>query len=806
MNMDNNKFPKVKITAAPAHGAEHAGHAHRVSHTGAGDSALPEGKARDPACGMTVNIATAKHVHARGGQTWYFCNPRCLEKFVANPRQYLQEEPAPEPHAAPDAMYTCPMHPEVRQIGPGACPKCGMALEPMVASAEDPPNPELIDMTRRFWIGAALTLPVFALAMIEHIPAWHAGGPIGAAASGWIQFLFSVPVVLWAGWPFFVRGWNSLVSRNLNMYTLIGIGVGVAFAYSVVALLAPGMFPAAFRDHSGRVGLYFEAAAVISVLVLLGEVLQLRARDNTSGAIRALLKLAPATALRVRADGSDEEVPLAEVHRGDRLRVRPGEKVPVDGVVIEGHSSVDESLVTGEPLPVEKHAGDKLTGGTINGSGSFVMSAERVGAETLLAQIVQMVAEAQRTRAPIQNLADVVSSWFVPTVVGIALLAFVMWSIYGPPPSMAFALVSAVSVLIIACPCALGLATPMSIMVGTGRGAQAGVLIRNAEALERMEKIDTLVVDKTGTLTEGKPRLVSMVAAEGVAEDHLLQVAASLERGSEHPLAAAILEGAKARGAALLPVADFNAVTGKGVEGTLQGKRVALGNLRYAESLATVPQALKDKADALRRNGETVVFLVEDARLAGIIGVADPIKASTPEALAALAAEGIRVVMLTGDNEVTARAVAQRLGITEVHADVLPQQKGAIVKALRAEGRAVAMAGDGVNDAPALAEAEVGIAMGTGADVAIQSAGITLVKGDLRGIVRARRLSRATMRNIRQNLFLAFVYNALGVPIAAGVLFPWTGLLLNPMIAAAAMSASSVSVVMNALRLRSAAI
>jgi P-type Cu+ transporter len=787
----------------PRHDHSHHDHA---SHALGDHAAAAAGTAIDPVCGMTVDVATAKHKHEHGGQTWYFCNPRCLEKFAANPQQYLQEKPAPKLQAAPDVIYTCPMHPEIRQVGPGVCPKCGMALEPLVASAEAQANPELIDMTRRFWIGLALTLPVFALAMIEHIPAWHAGGPIGAAASGWIQFLFSIPVVLWAAWPFFVRGWNSLVSRNLNMYTLIGIGVGVAFAYSVVALLVPEMFPAAFRDHSGRVGLYFEAAAVISVLVLLGEVLQLRARDNTSGAIRALLKLAPATALRVRAAGGDEEIPLDQVQKGDRLRVRPGDKVPVDGEVLEGHSSVDESLVTGEPVPVEKHAGDKVTGATINGSGSFIMRAERVGAETLLAQIVQMVAEAQRTRAPIQNLADVVSSWFVPTVVGIALLAFVAWSIYGPPPAMSFALVSAVSVLIIACPCALGLATPMSIMVGVGRGAQAGVLIRNAQALERMEKIDTLVVDKTGTLTEGKPKLVSVAAAEGVSETRLLALAASLERGSEHPLAEAILEGAKARGVAPLAVQDFNAVAGKGVEGNVDGRRSALGNLRFAESLAAVPQAMKAKADALRANGETVVFLVEGGKIAGMLGVADPIKASTPEALTALAGEGIRVVMLTGDNEITARAVAAKLGITEVRADVLPEQKGAIVKALRAEGRSVAMAGDGVNDAPALAEAEVGIAMGTGADVAIQSAGITLVKGDLRGIVRARRLSRATMRNIRQNLFLAFVYNSLGVPIAAGVLFPFTGLLLNPIIAAAAMSASSVSVVMNALRLRSAAI
>jgi Cu+-exporting ATPase len=708
-------------------------------------------------------------------------------------------------HAAPPpgTLYTCPMHPEIRQVGPGNCPICGMALEPLVATSDEQENAALVDMTRRFWIGLALTVPVFGLAMAEHLPGLHAALP-APGASGWIQFVLSIPVVLWAAWPFFVRGWNSLVSRNLNMYTLIALGIGVAFAYSAVAMLAPGIFPPAFRDASGQVGVYFEAAAVIAVLVLLGEVLQLRARENTSGAIRALLKLAPQTARRVREHGGDEDVPLDQVQKGDRLRVRPGEKVPVDGVVLEGHSSVDESLITGEPVPIEKHAGDKVTGGTLNGTGSFLMRAERVGAETLLAQIVHMVAEAQRTRAPIQNLADAVSSYFVPAVVGVAVVAFAVWAIYGPPPAMSFALVSAVSVLIIACPCALGLATPMSIMVGTGRGAQAGVLIRNAQALERMEKIDTLVVDKTGTLTEGKPGLTSVVPAPGFSEGQVLRLAAGLETGSEHPLAAAILRGAKERGIEAPAIADFNAVTGKGVEGSLDGRRVALGNLRYAESLASVPPELRDKADALRRNGETVIFLVDGSQVAGMIGVADPIKASTPEALRALAAEGIRVVMLTGDNEITARAVAQKLGIAEVRADVLPQEKGAVVKALRAQGRAVAMAGDGVNDAPALAEAEVGIAMGTGADVAIQSAGITLVKGDLRGIVRARHLSRATMRNIRENLFLAFIYNSLGVPIAAGILYPWTGLLLNPMIAAAAMSLSSVSVVVNALRLRSA--
>jgi P-type Cu+ transporter len=769
-------------------------------HGRAPGAAPPPGKAIDPVCGMTVDIATAKHTHAHGGKTWYFCSPRCREKFAADPGRYTAPAAEAPAAAAPaGAIYTCPMHPEIRQAGPGACPVCGMALEPLVATVDAAPNPELADMRRRLAIGAALTLPVFALAMAEHVPGLHA-----SAASDWIQFALALPVVAWAAWPFFVRGWRSLVSRNLNMYTLIALGVGVAFAYSTVALLAPGIFPGAFRDAHGRVGVYFEAAAVIAVLVLVGEVLQLRARESTSGAIRALLKMAPQVARRVRADGADEDVPLDAVHRGDRLRARPGDKVPVDGTVEEGHSSVDESLVTGEPVPVEKSAGDKVIGGTINGSGSFVMRAERVGAETLLAQIVAMVAEAQRTRAPIQNLADRVSAYFVPAVVGVAAVAFIAWALYGPAPAMSFALVSAVSVLIIACPCALGLATPMSIVVGTGRGAQAGVLIRNAEALERMERVDTLVVDKTGTLTEGRPKLVSVIAAEGFPEDRVLGLAAGLELGSEHPLAAAITRAAKERGLAGARVERFNAVAGQGVEAVSDGRRVALGNLRYAESLAEIPEALRRRAEALRANGETVVFLVDGGRLAGLLGVADPVKASAAEALAALAAEGLRVVMLTGDNATTARAVARRLGIAEVRADVLPQDKGAVVKALRAEGRVVAMAGDGVNDAPALAEADVGIAMGTGADVAIQSAGITLVKGDLRGIVRARRLSRATMRNIRENLFLAFVYNSLGVPIAAGVLFPWTGWLLNPMIAAAAMSLSSVSVVANALRLRSA--
>ncbi|HUL41540.1 MAG TPA: heavy metal translocating P-type ATPase [Burkholderiales bacterium] len=779
----------------------HSGHNH-------GHSGACAATALDPVCGMTVDIAAAKHMHSYAGRTWYFCSRHCLEKFATAPKGFAENKQtsAVPPEPAHGAIYTCPMHSQIRQAGPGVCPLCGMALEPVVASAEEHPNAELKDMTRRFWIGLLLTLPVFFLAMAEHLLGPRFERFLSSAVSGWIQFLFSIPVVLWAAWPFFVRGWNSLVSRNLNMYTLIALGVGVAFAYSTVAILVPGLFPAAFRDASGQVSLYFEAPAVIAVLVLLGEVLQLRAREQTSSAIRALLKLAPRSAIRIRTDGNDEEVTLEQVHKGDSLRVRPGEKVPVDGVVLEGHSSVDESFVTGESVPVEKQPGEKVTGGTVNGTGSFVMRAERVGAEMLLSQIVHMVAEAQRTRAPIQKLADVVSSYFVPAVVGIAAVAFLLWSVYGPPPAMSFALVSAVSVLIIACPCALGLATPMSIMVSTGRGAQMGVLIRNAEALERMEKIDTLVVDKTGTLTEGKPRLTSVVAADGFTEDQVLQVASSLERGSEHPLATAILTGAKERNVTPSAVENFTAVFGQGVKAIFQGRRVALGNLRFAQSLAQISQSLQAKADSMRRGGETVVFLVNESHVAGVIGVADPIKASAREALRALATEGIKVVMLTGDNEITARAVAQRLGIMDVRADVPPREKGLVVKALRKQGRAVAMAGDGVNDAPALAEAEVGIAMGTGAEVAIQSAGITLVKGDLGGIVRARRLSRATMRNIRQNLFLAFVYNSIGVPIAAGVLFPFTGLLLNPMIAAAAMSASSVSVVLNALRLRTAKI
>jgi Cu+-exporting ATPase len=764
----------------------------------------------DPVCGMSVLPARAAASADYLGKAYFFCSKHCHAKFTANPVAYVKADGAPVVRAAPPApagaIYTCPMHPEVRQVGHGACPLCGMGLEPLTMSAEAPPNAELQDMTRRLAIGAALTLPVFGLAMGEHLPGFHLAHYVDPAVSAWTQFLLSTPVVLWAGWPFFVRGWNSLVSRNLNMYTLVALGVGVAFCYSAVALLAPHWFPAAFRDAGGRVGLYFEAAAVIAVLVLLGEVLQLRARENTGSAIRALLKLAPATALRLGPAGGDEEIALDAVQRGDRLRVRPGEKVPVDGQVEEGHSSVDESLVTGESMPVEKFPGEAVTGGTINGTGSFVMRAERVGAETLLARIVQMVSEAQRSRAPIQKLADRVASWFVPAVVGVAIVAFIAWAMFGPAPALGFALVSAVSVLIIACPCALGLATPMSIMVGVGRGAQAGVLIRNAEALERMAHIDTLVVDKTGTLTLGRPELVAVRPAGGLSEERVLQLAASLEQGSEHPLAGAILRGAAARGVKPVMVKEFASLTGEGVEGRIAGQKIALGKLAWAANLSSIPATEVEQAEVLRREGQTVVFLVAGDRYAGMLGVADPVKDSAREALAELAREGIHVVMLTGDNLTTARAVAARLGIEDVRAEVRPQQKAEVVRQLRAEGRAVAMAGDGVNDAPALAAAEVGIAMGTGADVAIQSAGITLVRGDLRGILRARRLSRATVRNIRQNLFLAFVYNALGVPIAAGVLFPLTGLLLNPMIAALAMSVSSVSVVANALRLRAARI
>ena len=701
---------------------------------------------------------------------------------------------------------TCPMHLEIVQEEPGSCPICGMALEPRPVSEEAEINPELVDMTRRFWISLVLTAPIFFLAMSEMIP----GQPVQRAFSprllSWIQFALATPVVLWGGWPFFQRGWASLVNRSLNMFTLIATGTGTAYSYSVVAILFPGIFPDSFRGHGGEVAVYFEAAAVITTLVLLGQVLELRARSRTSSAIKALLGLAPKTARMLRDDGTDEDIPLDRVRPGDRLRVRPGEKIPVDGAVLEGASFVDESMVTGEPIPVEKTLGNRVTGGTVNGRGGFVMRAERVGGDTLLAQIVRMVSEAQRSRAPIQRLADVVSSYFVPAVILVAIITLIIWGLVGPEPRMAYALVNAVAVLIIACPCALGLATPMSIMVGTGRGATMGVLIKNAEALEILEKVDTLVVDKTGTLTEGKPRLISVVALSGQEESELLRLAASLERGSEHPLATAIVSGVQEKGLELFEVRDFQSVTGKGVIGTVDGRVVALGNHKLLEELAIDPGSLREQAEVLRRDGQTVMFVAVDGRAAGLLGVADPIKDSTFEAIRTLHEDGIRIVMLTGDSRTTAEAVARQLGLDEVEAEVLPEQKGEVVKRLQAEGRIVAMAGDGINDAPALAQAQVGVAMGTGTDIAMESAGVTLVKGDLRGIARARKLSRGTMRNIRQNLFFAFVYNSLGVPVAAGILYPVFGLLLSPILASAAMTFSSVSVISNALRLRNLAL
>ncbi|WP_181704810.1 heavy metal translocating P-type ATPase [Chthonobacter rhizosphaerae] len=778
----------------------HSGHAHGHAH-GHHRHGVPDTSVKDPVCGMDVDPATTPHRAEHGGETYFFCSSGCETKFKAAPDRHTQPKPAPVATALPEGtIYTCPMHPQIRQIGPGSCPICGMALEPEIATGEEGPSEELRDMTRRFWIGLALSVPVVALEMgghflgLDHI--------IDGRTSNWLQMILATPVVLWAGWPFFVRGWNSLVARALNMFTLIAMGTGIAWIYSVVATLAPGVFPAAFRGHDGSVAVYFEAAAVITVLVLLGQVLELRAREQTSGAIRALLNLAPATARRIREDGSEEEVALGHVQVGDRLRVRPGDKVPLDGAVLEGRSNVDESMVTGEPLPVQKAAGATVIGGTINGQGSFVMRAEKVGADTMLSQIVQMVAKAQRSRAPIQRLADQVSAWFVPAVVLIAIVAFVVWAIWGPEPSMAYGLIAAVSVLIIACPCALGLATPMSIMVGVGRGAQAGVLIKNAEALERMEKVDLLVVDKTGTLTEGKPKVTALRPSPGFTEDELLRLAASLEQASEHPLAAAIVAVAREKGLALDPVEDFDSPTGKGVIGRIGGRTVALGNARYLAEIGTDVAAIEAEADRLRGDGATAILAAVDGRPAGVLAIADPVKPTTPDAIRALHDAGIRIVMLTGDNRTSAEAVARRLGIDEVKAEVLPEDKGNIVAAFRAEGRVVAMAGDGVNDAPALAAADVGIAMGTGTDVAMESAGVTLLRGDLMGIVQARRLSRATMSNIRQNLFFAFVYNAAGVPVAAGVLYPVMGLLLSPIIAAAAMALSSFSVIVNALRLR----
>jgi P-type Cu+ transporter len=802
----------------------------------------------DPVCGMQVDPANSAGSFEYKGTTYYFCGVRCLEKFKNDPESLLtraQSHPAepkrdtPPPPALDAPLYTCPMHPEVRQNHPGSCPKCGMALEPVapispvsktehvcpmhpqivrsepgncpicgmtleprLVSAGDEANPELADMTRRFWVSIALTLPLIVIEMSDMIPGQLLQPVIPASMRIWLELALATPVVAWAGWPLFVRAWHSIVNRSLNMFTLIGMGVGVAYTYSLIAALFPNLFPDSFRATDGTVPVYFEAAAAITALVLLGQVLELRARSNTSSAIKALLGLAPKTARAIRPDGREEDVPLERVVPGDLLRVRPGEKIPVDGVIAEGASSVDESMVTGEPIPVEKKPGARVIGATINGNGTFIMRAERVGSDTLLAQIVRMVSEAQRSRAPIQRLVDVVASYFVPAVILAAAVTFIVWAIFGPQPRMAYALVNAVAVLIIACPCALGLATPMSIMVATGRGATEGVLIKNAEALEIMEKVNTIVVDKTGTLTEGKPRLVSLIALEGFTDTDVLRLAASLERGSEHPLAAAIVAGAEERGLPLATAENFNSLTGQGVTGRIEGHTVALGNEQMMRALGVAIDAISSTTDTQRKNGQTVMFVAIDGRLAGLIGVADPIKATTPEALKMLKDDGIEIVLLTGDNRITAEAVARKLGIDQVEAEVMPDQKAAVLKRLQSEGRIVAMAGDGINDAPALAQAPVGIAMGTGTDVAMESAGITLIKGDLRGIAKARRLSRAAMRNIRQNLFFAFVYNTLGIPIAAGVPYPEFGLLLNPIIASAAMSLSSVSVITNALRLR----
>jgi Cu+-exporting ATPase len=796
---------------------------------------------------MQVDPANSARSFEYKGATYHFCSIRCLEKFKNDPASFVTRAPqaaaakdsSPSPVAEGAPLYTCPMHPEIRQDHPGSCPKCGMALEPVapiqpvskteyvcpmhpqivraepgncpicgmtleprVVTAGEEVSPELADMTRRFWISVALTLPLILIEMSDMIPGHPVQRAMSASLRTWVEFALATPVVLWAGSPLFVRGWASIVNRSLNMFTLIGMGIGVAYGYSLFASVFPNLFPDSFRGADGSVPVYFEAAAAITTLVLLGQVLELRARSSTSSAIRALLGLAPKTARVIRPDGREEDVPLDRVVPGDRLRVRPGEKVPVDGVVVEGISSVDESMVTGEPIPVEKKPGDRVIGATINGTGGFIMRAERVGSDTLLAQIVRMVSDAQRSRAPIQRLVDVVASYFVPAVILAAVITFIVWAIVGPQPRMAYALVNAVAVLIIACPCALGLATPMSIMVGTGRGATAGVLIKNAEALEILEKVDTLVVDKTGTLTEGKPRLVSVTVLDGFADADLLRLAASLERGSEHPLAAAIVAGAEERKLTLTTAEDFKSVTGQGVIGRIQGRAVALGNQHMMRELGIAIDAFSADADAQRKEGHTVMFVAIDGRPAGLIGVADPIKATGPEAIKTLKDDGVTIVLLTGDNGITAAAVAKKLGIDRVEAEVLPDQKAAVVKRLQSEGHIVAMAGDGINDAPALAQAHVGIAMGTGTDVAMESAGVTLVKGDLRGIVKARRLSRATMRNIRQNLFFAFVYNVLGIPIAAGVLYPVCGLLLSPTIASAAMSLSSVSVITNALRLR----
>ncbi|MBI5604373.1 MAG: heavy metal translocating P-type ATPase [Deltaproteobacteria bacterium] len=756
----------------------------------------------DPVCGMSIEEKEAAATTVYGGRTYFFCSPSCRTDFDKDPESFLGVKAAPvsePPHHTGGRLYTCPMHPEVVRDGPGTCPICGMALEPRTAFTEEE-NPELIDMTRRFRVSLVLTIPLFVLTMSHYFTdvLMRAIPPV---ASAWIELALTTPVVLWGGWPFFVRGWQSIVNRSPNMFTLIGLGTGVAYGYSVIAVLFPGVFPSSFRGEGGRVGLYFEAAAVIETLVLLGQVLELRARSRTGAAIKVLLGLAPKTARRIE-EGKEEDIPLDRVAVGDLLRVRPGEKIPVDGIVVEGFSAVDESMVTGEPVPVRKEKGDRVIGATVNVTGGFIMQAEKVGAETLLSRIVQMVAEAQRSRAPIQKMADAVAGYFVQAVVGIAFLTFVIWAWIGPEPRMALALINAVAVLIIACPCALGLATPMSIMVAMGKGAMTGVLFKNAEAIEVMKKVDTLVVDKTGTLTIGKPKLVEVAAARGFEEKEILRLAASLERGSEHPLGAAIVSGAGERGVSPGTVETFQSVTGKGVIGRVDGKEVRLGNRLFLDELGIESQALSDQAEDMRGQGETVMFIAIDGRIAGLLGVADPIKETTPEAIRLLQGDGLRIVMVTGDSRTTAEAVSKKLGLDEVVAEVLPDQKAVIVKQLQARGRIVAMAGDGINDAPALAQAHVGVAMGTGTDVAIESAGVTLVKGDLRGIARARALSRATMRNIKENLFFALIYNALGVPIAAGILYPFTGIPLRPVFAAAAMSFSSVSVVGNALRLK----
>ncbi len=774
-------------------GHDHAGHVH--AHHAHADA---DGRVIDPVCGMRVDPLTTKHRLDYKGQDYFFCSGRCRTRFEAEPEKFLAPKPsAPEEKLPEGTVYTCPMHPEVRQVGPGSCPICGMALEPETVSLDDKPDPELIDMTRRFWIALALTLPVFVIDMAAHLGGMHL---LPAQTSNWLSFALATPVVLWAGWPFFERGWQSVKTRNLNMFTLIAMGTGVAYVYSVVTTLAPQVFPDAFRDHHGAVAVYFEAAAVITVLVLLGQVLELRARAQTSGAIRALLGLAPKTARRISPAG-DEDIDIDAIAVGDLLRVRPGEKIPIDGVVTEGSSLVDESLVTGESMPVKKAVGTQVIGGTVNQSGGLVIRAEKIGRDTMLARIVDLVARAQRSRAPVQRLADHVAGWFVPVVIAVAVAAFAAWAVFGPEPRFTYALVAAVTVLIIACPCALGLATPMSIMVGVGRGARSGILIRDAEALERMEKVDTLVIDKTGTLTEGKPKVVAIAAADGISRNELLRLAASVERASEHPLAFAILNAAKEEGIELGDVQDFDSPVGKGAIGTVDGRRIVIGNAVIMQQSSIGIAALEAEARTQRERGATAIYVAVDGRAAGVIAIADPVKPGAQDALRQLRDDGLRIVMLTGDNVTTAQAVAKTLGITEVEADVLPERKGDVVSMLRGEGRVVAMAGDGINDAPALAAADVGIAMGSGTDVAIESSGITLLRGDLIGLVEARQLSRATMRNIRQNLVFAFLYNAAGVPVAAGVLYPVFGILLSPMLGAAAMALSSVSVIGNALRL-----